>query len=141
MKNPKQLVAIIAAIFIIGASGVWLVSERETTTEPSTDSTQRSEISQQEQKPLITVSDDQKTVSYEGITGMTALEVLKAGTNVTTEDSNFGEYVTSIAGIEADSTQEYWALYVNDQYADEGAGTLQTQDGDQIVWKLEGLGL
>ncbi|MDO8265521.1 MAG: DUF4430 domain-containing protein, partial [Candidatus Saccharibacteria bacterium] len=75
----------------------------------------------------------------EGQTGKTALEILQQGTEVTTESSDFGDFVTGINGNIADSSKNYWSFYVNGAYASEGAGTYKTTDGEKIEWRLEDL--
>jgi hypothetical protein len=45
--------------------------------------------------------------------------------------------VTSINGVEADGTKQFWAFYVNDKLAQEGAGTYKTKDSDKIEWRVE----
>ncbi|MEK8228800.1 DUF4430 domain-containing protein [Oerskovia sp. M15] len=47
-------------------------------------------------------------------------------------------YVVAIDGREVqESAKEFWALYVNGETAQVGAGTLVTETGDEITWKLE----
>lgn len=137
MNKSKNIIAALAAVFVIGLGGLWVFGANEQTEEPVQNT--QAQVQQIEEKPTITISEDQKTVSYEGVSGKTALEILKAGTNVSVQDSDFGEFVTGIGGVEADSTKEYWSFFVNGEYASEGAGTYQTTDGELIEWKLEQL--
>ncbi|BDZ43350.1 hypothetical protein GCM10025865_26490 [Paraoerskovia sediminicola] len=77
--------------------------------------------------------------AYTGRTGSTALELLLEA-DPTAEVTGEGEnaYVTAIDGQAADdAANEFWALYVNDEFAQVGAGVLETEDGDEIVWKLD----
>ena len=92
-----------------------------------------------DQQTEIVFSDDGKTVTYAGQNDVTALVLLESGTTVTTEDSDFGEFVVGINGVEADSSSQYWSFYVGGEYATEGAGTYVTSDGEQITWELEDL--
>ena len=138
MNNIKQRVLAIVAVIAIGSGGFWLYnSNQETTVETIATPV----IQTTEKTNNITFSDDQKTVSYEGQTGKTALKVLESLAEVTTEESSFGAFVTGINGVMADSDKEYWSFYVDDGYAPEGAGTYETTDGEKIEWKLEGLEL
>jgi len=75
-------------------------------------------------------------VSYSGIEGKNALEILKASHQVETQKFSFGELVDSIDGVKAPSTH-FWAFYVNDKQAEVGAGDFVTKDTDSITWKLE----
>ena len=129
--------AAFAAVLIIGAGGFWLYDSNKTDTQSSDNESTTQQIVVPASK--ITISEDEKTVSYEGQTGSTALEVLKTLADVTTEDSSFGEFVTGINGQQADGSSEYWSFYVGGEYASEGAGTYQTTDGEQIEWVLESL--
>ena len=48
---------------------------------------------------------------------------------------SFGPYIHTIDGV-SDSGY-YWGLYHNGEYSMIGAGDLQLQDGDVVLWKLE----
>lgn len=83
-------------------------------------------------------SDDAPEFSYEGRAGTTALDLLleaDPSAQVTGEGEN--AFVTAIDGVAADPDSEFWALYVNGEMATVGAGSLETEDGDEITWKLE----
>ncbi|MDB5183125.1 MAG: hypothetical protein JWO47_909 [Candidatus Saccharibacteria bacterium] len=77
-------------------------------------------------------------ITYKGVTGKTALEILKAQHTVTTKTYSFGEQVTSIDGL-AGNGPKYWTFYINGKMADVGAGTYQTAASDNIEWKWEQL--
>lgn len=82
--------------------------------------------------------DDTPELSYDGRDGSTALELLleaDPSAEVTGEGEN--AFVTAIDGVAADPDSEFWALYVGDEMASVGAGSLETKDGDEITWKLE----
>ncbi|WP_402464806.1 DUF4430 domain-containing protein [Isoptericola aurantiacus] len=76
--------------------------------------------------------------SYVGQDGETALDLLLAN-DPDAEVSGEGEmaYVTGIKGRTAEDGKEFWALYVDDEMAQVGAGSLETEDGQQIRWTLE----
>ena len=80
-----------------------------------------------------------ETLSYPGRTGSTALDLLleaDPSAEVTGEGEN--AFVTGIGGRAADdSKSEFWALSVDGEPAQVGAGTLQTEDGQEITWTLE----
>lgn len=82
-------------------------------------------------------STDNKTISYLGFEGKTALALLKLVGHV--ETKNFGELgdmVTAIDGIAADE-KHFWALYVNGDQSQVGASQYVTKTGDKIEWKYE----
>jgi len=83
-------------------------------------------------------AEDAPELSYEGRAGATALDLLleaDPSAQVTGEGEN--AFVTAIDGVAADPDSEFWAMYVNDEMATVGAGSLETKDGDEITWKLE----
>jgi len=84
-------------------------------------------------------SDGAETLSYAGRTGATALELLleaDPSAEVTGEGEN--AFVTAIGGRAADdSKSEFWSLSVDGEPAQVGAGTLETEDGQEITWTLE----
>lgn len=75
-------------------------------------------------------------ISYQGVEGQNALDLLKSSHETGTETSSFGEFVHTIDGVKAPSTH-FWAFYVNGQQAEVGAGSYQTKNSDTITWKLE----
>lgn len=80
-----------------------------------------------------------ETFSYPGRTGATALELLleaDPSAEVTGEGEN--AFVTAIGGRAADdSKKEFWSLSVDGEPAQVGAGTLETEDGQEITWTIE----
>ena len=75
-------------------------------------------------------------ISYVGVEGKNALELLKSTHQVETQKFSFGEMVQSIDGVASPSTN-FWAFYVNGKQADVGAGDYQTKSGDKLSWKLQ----
>lgn len=68
----------------------------------------------------------------------TALDLLKMGHTVETKTfRGIGEYVTSVNGQKEDTGKNFWAFYVNNKQAIEGASTYKPVDKDYIEWKLE----
>jgi hypothetical protein len=77
-------------------------------------------------------------VSYTGVEGKNALELLRAGHSIETKTSSFGDYVQSIDGVAADSSH-FWGFYVNGKMAEVGAGSYVTKSSDTVLWKLEAI--
>jgi hypothetical protein len=77
-------------------------------------------------------------VSYAGVEGKTALELLKEkDPNMVTKGEGANAYVTTINGYTAkDAKKEYWAFYVDGKLSDTGAGAYTTKAGDKIEWKI-----
>ncbi len=135
MKKSILAVIIVAVIGLFGF-GVYNITQQETSVDSSVQTTEQVA---QPTEDNITFSEDGKTVTYQGEESVTALATLKSLTTVTTENSDFGELVTGINGVQADSSKEYWSFYVNGKYADEGAGTYKAKSGDSFKWQLEQL--
>jgi hypothetical protein len=80
----------------------------------------------------------QKTISYDGQEGHTALDLLKASHEVKTEDSATGSFVTAIDGI-ANTNDTYWMFYVNNELPSVASDQYQTKNSDKIEWRFEKL--
>jgi hypothetical protein len=78
-----------------------------------------------------------KVISYEGVEGKTALELLKSSHETVTKTSSYGEYVESIDGIVGGVEGRYWIVYVDGAMSSIGAAELQTKNGQKIEWKFE----
>ncbi len=68
--------------------------------------------------------------------GQTALALTQAKTQVAFKKYEFGVMVEEINGVKAD-TGHYWALYVNDIYAEAGADRTKLKKGDRVKWVFE----
>ena len=76
------------------------------------------------------------SISYQGMDGRNALDLLKVFHRVDTKDTSFGPMVVGIDGLEPDSSH-YWAFYINGKMADVGAAQYITKNGDTLEWRLE----
>lgn len=84
-------------------------------------------------KPVV-----EKVVQYEGQNDKTALELLKAGHQIETQDSSIGIFVTAIDDIK-NQENKYWMFYVDGKLASVGADQYKTKDGEKIEWRYEAL--
>lgn len=83
---------------------------------------------------------NEMTLTYRGVGGMTAGEILLADSRnraaATGHDATL--FVTTIKGREARALEhEFWALYINGEPATAGPGSAETSDSDLVVWRLE----
>lgn len=72
------------------------------------------------------------TMLYTATEAQTARELLD--TKVGVEYQDFGEagsFILSVDGLASDN-EHYWAVYVNNEYAEVGVDQLQLQPGDQL---------
>lgn len=145
--SARPLTALTAVLLTAG-----LLAGCSSTNEPAADATSSTSTSTASEEPSAPAddatdeasddesgdSDDAPEFSYEGRAGTTALDLLleaDPSAQVTGEGEN--AFVTAIDGVAADPDSEFWALYVNGEMATVGAGSLETEDGDEITWKLE----
>lgn len=77
-------------------------------------------------------------VSYQGIGGQNALQILEATHKVDLKHYSFGDMVQGIDGTTPDSAHT-WSFYVNGKLADTGAGSYITKSTDTISWKVEAI--
>ena len=77
-------------------------------------------------------------ISYKGVQGKTALELLKANHKVETQMFSGSEFVKSIDSLTPDSNH-YWSFMVNGIESPVGAGQYVTKDGDTVEWQLKAI--
>lgn len=117
MKNRNAFYVVASIIFIFG---LFLIIPNPVVG-PQTDDTSQS-----------------STITYQGVEGKNALELLKDNHEVATDVYDFGELVTGIDGLSAEESN-FWAFYINGEQAQVGAGDYQTKPEDTIEWKLEAI--
>ncbi|MEK7535101.1 MAG: DUF4430 domain-containing protein [Patescibacteria group bacterium] len=119
MQRRPNWIYVIAVLLL--AFGLWLIVPDRNLCSP------KLAVDKLEQKCV---------VSYVGVEGKNALELLKSAHQVETQKFSFGEMVQSIDGVASPATH-FWAFYVNDKLADVGAGDYQTKNEDTLSWKLQ----
>jgi hypothetical protein len=74
-------------------------------------------------------------LSYKGEAGKDALTLLKKRAKIEQASSGL---IIAINGRKADDKMhEFWAFYVNGEFASTGPADYQTKDTDTIMWKIE----
>lgn len=128
MGSQKSKILLVVAVVVLAVAafvGFGLVSRDE-----PQQATQSDQTAQVDQTP-------NSEVTYNGVEGVNALELLKQSHEVETKNyEGIGELVTSIDGVVSDGGH-FWAFYVNDQQSQVGASAYITKDTDKITWKLE----
>lgn len=76
------------------------------------------------------------TLTYQGKDGLTALTLLQENATIVTSGTGELAFVTTIDGVTANPTNQYWQLFVNGKSASVGAGSLVTKSTDTIKWEL-----
>lgn len=156
MKNSKKslisktgIITICAGllggtVILAGCSGSQ--TSDQTTTAATTDASTSADTKKEEKKVKLQVVDkDGKTKEYDEETDSEFLrgvldEISKdADFTYSGTDSEFGIMIDTVNGQRADYTQDgaYWAIYVNDQYANFGADSQPVEDGDTFALKYE----
>ncbi|MGB3023596.1 MAG: DUF4430 domain-containing protein [Candidatus Saccharimonadales bacterium] len=133
--SKKSIIAAAVLVAAIASGAVWWSNSTKTSQSPLYSNDQQSSSTASK----ATTTNDGKTITYAGVADKTALEQLKTLTTTETKSTSFGDMVVSINGLKAEDTKNYWAFYVNDQYANEGAGTYKMKQTDTIQWRLEAI--
>lgn len=132
-KKSKIIISLFV-IAILAIAGVWVFNYAN----KDTDTTSKESTQQLSTVSLINSSEDGKTVTFIGVEGQSALALIKQYAKVETQEyPGLGEYVVSINGVASDSTNNYWAFYVNGEASQVGAGDYITKADDDIEWRLE----
>ena len=128
-----NIIAAVAVVLVLGF-GAWGFSyqthQKTNPIKPATTTT----------KPIPTIY-----VSYRGVDGKTALELLKTHAKIQTKTSSLGDFVVAINGNDGGAMNQtvrgggkkYWIYYINHKEAQVGAGAYTTKNGDVIEWKLQ----
>ena len=125
-KTQKIIASVLAFLALVGIVATAIIINNQNT--PDSDPVDTT--------PAVVCPVEDGVITYEGEPGKTAFDILDSLCEVITQTSDFGEFVTSIDNIAADATN-YWAFFVNGDYATVGASSYQTQEGDIITWQLE----
>lgn len=135
--SKKQILAATGIVIAIALGAFWWANN---VTDNNSNNSRGNKTQVGEQISVKAVSSNEgKTVRYDGVADKNALEQLKSLTTTETKTTSFGDMVVSINGLKAEDTKNYWAFYVNNQYANEGAGTYKMKASDKIEWRLEAI--
>lgn len=125
-RDPKFILYIGIALCIIGVAGL---------ASSNANNSSDSAIVLKQTAVKITSNANGTIVSHAGISGETALDLLKSGAEVATEPSGEGSYVVSINGVEQND-QAYWVMHVNGEASTQSASRYVSNDSDTIEWRL-----
>lgn len=101
---------------------------------PSTDQDQTQESPETSETAEIQVLDSFVFEATDSDTN--ALQATQARAEVGLKEYDFGSMVESING-QAATNSHYWALYVNDAYAEAAADQIELTAGDTVRWMYE----
>ena len=86
------------------------------------------------------ITSNTSEITYQGVDGKNALELLQASHQVDVTTSGQGDFVNSIDGVTPDSNH-FWSFYVNGTMSSVGASSYQTKSTDILTWKLDAISL
>lgn len=124
--KKRIIIATISALLLIG-----LISTAVYFNQASIAATKAKQTQQEAAKEV-----ENKTITYQGKEGVTALALLQQAAKVETSGSGEMAFVTTINGVTANSKKEFWAFNINGIAATVGAGSYVTKNSDTIVWTL-----
>jgi hypothetical protein len=75
-------------------------------------------------------------ISYRGVSGVTAFQLLKKRAHITYRHRSSGDFVESIDGVRG-LGPNYWQFYVNNKQSSVSANDYITKNSDIIQWKLQ----
>ncbi len=125
----------LVATLSLGLSGCSLSSNTQPET-TVTDSTPTDILKQNEGKENIGRPAEAEYSYVASASGQTALDLLKQNAEVQEKEFGFGTFIEGINGVLGDEKQ-YWAFYVNREYATEAVDKTILSEGDIATFRLE----
>src|SRR3989344_4440077 len=129
MTNLGKKLEIFVIVAVIALIGIVYAFTRKPVLAPTNTVSQNQNLDSQQQVP-------NTVITYIGVDGKNALELLKANHRVEAKEYSFGSFVTSIDGTAPDSSH-FWALYINNELSQVAADTLMTKSTDTIKWQID----
>ena len=140
MKNLLNLslviILIIAAIYVLTGNP---------NTNPTSDNTTSTNSTYESILIKVVIPDEpEKSYPSTSVSDLTLEQLLErimlsGDLSYKTEASSFGSYITTINGIEADSSKQYWSIAINGEDAMQGISDINPVDGDIITLTLKDL--
>jgi hypothetical protein len=128
-RTTGLVVGVVLALGVLGGGAVAMMNRPAAKT---------GTVAQASVTPAATPTPKSTGLTYQGVDGKTALELLKAkDPKVVTKGEGANAYVTTVNGYTAsDTKKEYWSFLVNGKMSEVGAGSYITKSTDQIEWKI-----
>ena len=139
ISTRSSLVRALAALGLVAGIGAAATACSAPATTDGTTASASATAGAADGDAVLTYDDEDQllSMSYPGEDGRTALELLlEHDPSATVEGEGEMAFVTGIGGRAADPTSEFWSLDVDGQFAEVGAGSLETKDGETITWTL-----
>lgn len=129
MKNMKRLIAVIAAVLVLCCAFCGCAKKAEPAKTDAVNVTVE-----------VKIGEDDKTFAFETEAANVADLLIENADELELvyEDGQYGMFITGMCGTEADSTCEYFAIYVNGETAMTGASEIEVAEGDAYLFELTG---
>lgn len=137
MKSKFLVVSTVAMSVLFLFVAFSLVSDKTVKTQVSvTDDT----VTETANKTAESTDTQQTQLEFSATqSGQVALELLQANATVETQDfGDAGKFITSINGL-VGSNQNYWAFYLNGEYAEQGVSQTVLTEGDSVKFVYEAI--
>lgn len=136
-KKTTRFVALLVSLMVMtfSLSGCSLTQTQappnSATTPNPTEQLQDDQLTETATVPTVT-----EYTFVASVSGQTALDLLTAQAQVQSKTYGFGTFIEGINGV-LGNNEQYWAFYVNDEYANEAADKIVLQAGDNVTFRLE----
>ena len=135
MDNNKKIILAGGVLVIFGVASFFFGRSQEQKVQvPPVEQAATQEIL----PPVETVNQvtDKSIQLYATQSGEVALDLLESETSVVYKESEMGVFINSINDLKGNK-ENYWAIYVNDEYATSSADTTVLNQGDMVEFRYE----
>ena len=140
-KASKRILSLLLVVMLCAAMALTGCSDTQSSAQPSETPDAVTEIGQGGTSFSFTVTDAEgKETQYLVHTDKTTVgEALLDVELIAGEDSEYGLYVKTVAGVTLDYNVDgkYWAFYVNGEYAMSGVDTTEIKAGETYSFKAQ----
>ncbi len=139
-KKIDKIFSFVLFLVIVG----WLIFHQKNVQETLVSEIQESDILALTPVPASTagaalefaVADTTAYTFIATVSGQNALELVQSQVQLELKKYDFGVMIEGVNGLMADN-KHYWALYLNDVYAQLGIADIQLQENDKLELKYE----
>jgi len=138
---PKKIDKILSFVLLLVIVG-WLISRQKNIQEALVADTQKNAVLTPVPTPTVgavlefAVTEPKAYEFVATVSGQNALELVQSQAKLELKKYDFGVMIMGVNGLMADN-QHYWALYLNDDYAQVGIADIQLQASDKLGLKYE----
>lgn len=124
----KKIVVVL--IFIFG--GIYIYNQTQLITDVVPESSNTVTVDTEKTEELLPEDEINQLVVTATVSGQTALDLLSANTDIETKDyGDAGQFVVGVNNLKGDN-ENYWAFYINDEFAQKGVSQTILEEGDVV---------